>query len=77
MISKDTSCASCSHKIGDSVGTMVSIITLTFIGRSHSNHSAFYLYRATSAGLSSTPLLCTCISIKGVWLMYGIVRTLQ
>ena len=29
---------------------------LTFISQSGSNCSAFYLYRATSAGLSVTPL---------------------
>ena len=23
------------------------------------------------------PLLCACITVKGVWLMYGNVRTLQ
>ena len=29
-------------------------VLLSFIGRSGSNHSAFYLYKATSAGISST-----------------------
>ena len=33
----------------------LSLIKLTFIGRSGSNSSTFYLYRATSADLSSTP----------------------
>ena len=42
----------------------------TTIGRSGSNHSAFYLCRATSAGLCCTPCWYTCVSIKGgvpVW----------
>ena len=30
-------------------------VNLTFIGRSGFNHSAFYLFRATKADLSSTP----------------------
>ena len=42
---------------------------LTSIGRSGSNHGAFYLYRATTARLSRTPLLCVCISIKGAYIV--------
>ena len=44
---------------------------LTFIGHSWSNHSAFYLYTATSAGFISYPLSCACAGIREVWLMYG------
>ena len=44
---------------------------LTFIGRCGFNPTAFYLYRATNAGLSCTPLLCACVSIKrGVALVW-------
>ena len=50
---------------------------LLFIDCSGSYHSAFYLCRATSAGLSSNPLLHACISMKGVRLMYCKVHTLQ
>ena len=52
-------------------------VKLTFIGLSGSNDSAFYLYTTTSAGLSATPLLFTCVSIREAWLMYGNVRTLH
>ena len=36
---------------------------LAFIGHSGSNHSAFYLYRATSVSLRSNLFLCTCASM--------------
>ena len=42
---------------------------LTFIGWSGFNHSAFYLYTATSVGFVSYPLLCTCACIREVWLV--------
>ena len=62
---------------GISLKTTVLNILLTFLGRSGSNHSAFYLYRATSVGCSSNPSLYACISIEWLWLMYAIVRTLH
>ena len=34
-------------------------VQLTLIGHSGSNHSVFYFYGATSAGLSSTPCYVT------------------
>ena len=49
-----------------------------FIGCSGSNRSAFYLYKATSAGLSATlSYVHAFISIKEVWFMCGNVLTLQ
>ena len=48
------------------VGTAKRIVVkvkLTFIDRSGSNCSTFYLYRATSVGLSNNPLLYTCASM--------------
>ena len=30
------------------------------------DHSVFYLYKATGVSLSSTPLLCPCVSVNGV-----------
>ena len=51
-------------------------VKLTFIGCSSSNRSAFYLYRATTAGLSSTPWYAHMQAFKDVWLMYDKVRTL-
>ena len=40
-------------------------VELTFIGRSGSTHSAFYLCRATRVGLCCTPRQCACVIIKG------------
>ena len=39
---------------------------LTFIGRSGSNHSVFWLCRVNKLGLSCIPLLYTCVSTKRV-----------
>ena len=50
-------------------------VLLTFIGRSGSNLSVFYLYRATNMGLSSTPYYVHVQLSKGVWLKYNKVRT--
>ena len=52
-------------------------VKLTFFCHSGSNHSTVYLHRATSANLSNNPSLYACLDIKGVWLMWGKVRTLQ
>ena len=38
-------------------------VKLTFIVRSGSNCSVFYLFKATSLGLNSNPLLCACVSM--------------
>ena len=40
-------------------------VELMFISCSGSNCSVFYLYRATSVGLSNNPLSCTCLSMQG------------
>ena len=49
-------------------------VKLTFVGRSGSNQSVFYLYMATSMGLRNNPMLYTCTSmyvISGFWHFYG------
>ena len=52
-----------------------SLVKLTFIDHSGTNRSVFYLYTATSVGLSI--LSCAiCASIREVWFMYGKVCTL-
>ena len=48
-----------------------------FIGCSGSNRSVFYLYVVTSRGAIIYPLLCTCTSMREVWFLYGMGRTLQ
>ena len=45
---------------------MVVKVKLTFIGHSGSNCYAFYLYRATDAGLSNTPFFAHLQELKGV-----------
>ena len=42
---------------------MVIKVKLTFIGCNGSNHSTFYSYWATGAGLSNNCLLYTCVSM--------------
>ena len=59
------------------VRTVVRNVKLIFIGCSGSNHSVFFLCRVTFAGSSSNPPLCTCVSVKGVWLAYGIFHSLH
>ena len=49
-------------------------VNYCFIGCSGTNHSACYLYRANSVGHL---LSCACMTAKGMWLVYGNVRTLQ
>ena len=43
----------------------VNYALVQFIHYSGSNHNGFYLYRATSEGLSLIPHKCACASIKG------------
>ena len=47
-----------------------------FIGCSRSNHSAFYLYRATKAGLTSTPYYAHARVSKGM-VRYGKVTCIS
>ena len=52
--------------------TTLSCVKLIFIDSSGSNCSVFHLYIG-----QRNPSLCICISIEGVWLVYGIVRALH
>ena len=46
----------------------VSEVKLTFIIRSGTNSSAYFLFWATGAGLSNNSLFWACAGMKGVWL---------